>query len=66
MADQGRQQTMDLDLERFVTAQHHSYKQALNEIRRGRKQSHWIWFIFPQIAVLGHSDMPRRYAICSL
>lgn len=57
---------MDYDLERFVAAQHDHYKRALGEIRRGRKQSHWMWFIFPQIAGLGHSDMARRYAIGSL
>ena len=51
------------DLERFVTAQAHLYQHALDELRRGRKSSHWIWFIFPQIAGLGRSDMATFYAI---
>lgn len=56
----------DPDLERFVAAQHGSYAQALAEIRLGRKQSHWMWYVFPQAAGLGQSDMARRYAIASL
>ena len=51
------------DLQRFVDAQQSSYDRALGELKAGRKQSHWMWFIFPQIAGLGHSDMARRYAI---
>jgi uncharacterized protein (DUF1810 family) len=51
------------DLERFVTAQAHLYEHALDELRRGRKTSHWIWFVFPQIAGLGRSDMASFYAI---
>jgi uncharacterized protein (DUF1810 family) len=51
------------DLSRFVAAQEGSYSQALAELRRGRKQSHWMWFVFPQIAGLGHSTMAQRYAI---
>ncbi len=56
------------NLERFVTAQDAGgiYEQALGELRRGRKTSHWIWFVFPQIAGLGQSQMSRRYAISSL
>lgn len=54
------------DLERFVTAQVDTYEAALGEIRRGAKRSHWMWFIFPQIAGLGHSDMAQRFAIASL
>ena len=54
------------DLDRFVAAQAGSYAQALAEIRAGRKRSHWMWYVFPQIAGLGHSDMARRYAIASL
>lgn len=50
-------------LERFVCAQQRSYLTALQEIKSGRKQSHWIWFIFPQIAGLGHSEMSHYYAI---
>jgi uncharacterized protein (DUF1810 family) len=54
------------DLGRFVTAQESVYEIALAEIRRGAKRSHWMWFIFPQIAGLGHSAMAQRYAIESL
>ena len=54
------------DLERFVTAQEPMYPQVLAELHRGRKTSHWMWFIFPQIAGLGHSPMSERYAIRSL
>jgi len=56
------------DLERFVAAQNASgtYHQAVEELRRGRKASHWMGFIFPQIAGLGQSAMSRRYAISSL
>jgi uncharacterized protein (DUF1810 family) len=53
------------DLERFVAAQEDSYARALAELRRGRKTSHWMWFIFPQIAGLGSSPMARFYAIAS-
>jgi uncharacterized protein (DUF1810 family) len=56
------------DLERFVTAQNGggTYERALAELRAGRKTSHWMWFVFPQIAGLGQSEMSRRYAIESL
>jgi len=56
------------DLERFVAAQDASgtYTRAVEELRRGRKTSHWMWFVFPQIAGLGMSEMSRRYAIASL
>lgn len=54
------------ELGRFVAAQAAMYSQALAEIRQGRKASHWMWFIFPQIAGLGHSAMARRYAIGSI
>jgi uncharacterized protein (DUF1810 family) len=50
-------------LDRFVSAQADSYEQALAELRRGRKTSHWMWWIFPQIAGLGRSDTARFYAI---
>jgi uncharacterized protein (DUF1810 family) len=53
-------------LERFVKAQQHSFKQACAELRRGQKTSHWMWFIFPQIAGLGYSETARTYAISSL
>ena len=56
------------DLERFVTAQDSggTYTAAVAELRAGRKRSHWMWFVFPQIAGLGMSEMSRRYAISSL
>lgn len=56
------------DLERFVAAQDEggTYERALAELRAGRKTSHWMWFVFPQIAGLGQSAMSRRYAIASL
>jgi uncharacterized protein (DUF1810 family) len=50
-------------LERFVAAQEQIYARALDEIRRGKKRSHWMWFIFPQLAGLGRSAMAQRYAI---
>src|SRR4051794_5544808 len=53
-------------LQRFVDAQLPVYPQVCNELRVGRKTSHWMWFIFPQIAGLGHSAMARHYAISSL
>jgi uncharacterized protein (DUF1810 family) len=53
-------------LQRFVDAQAPVYKQVISELRAGRKRSHWMWFVFPQIAGLGRSDMARRYAISSL
>jgi len=55
-----------LNLERFVEAQAPVYDQALRELRAGRKQNHWMWFVFPQIAGLGHSVMAQTYAIQSL
>src|SRR5262245_50831668 len=54
------------DLNRFLKAQGHCYEQALAEIRAGRKQSHWIWFIFPQFAGLGMTMQSVAYAINSL
>jgi len=56
----------DPTLDRFVAAQASSYATALAELRAGAKRSHWMWYIFPQIAGLGHSDMARRYAIRDL
>lgn len=50
-------------LSRFLKAQEGVYAQALAEIKRGRKTSHWMWFIFPQIQGLGHSETARYYAI---
>jgi uncharacterized protein (DUF1810 family) len=54
------------DLGRFVTAQAGVYPGVLDELRRGRKTGHWIWFIFPQIAGLGRSDVSRFYSIASV
>ena len=54
------------DLARFLSAQAEDYETALAEIRAGRKRSHWIWYIFPQIDGLGSSPTARRYAIQSL
>lgn len=51
------------NLQRFIDAQSGSYQTALEEIRAGKKRSHWMWYIFPQIAGLGHSDYAIRYAI---
>jgi len=55
-----------LSLERYVKAQAPIYARALTELRAGRKQSHWMWFIFPQITGLGRSAMSHTYAILSL
>src|SRR5665647_3723787 len=57
--------TDPFDLERFVDAQAPVYPRVLAELRQGRKQSHWMWFIFPQLAGLGHSAMAQRFAITS-
>jgi uncharacterized protein (DUF1810 family) len=56
------------DLERFVAAQgdDDAFGRVLAELRSGRKTSHWMWYVFPQIAGLGHSPMSRRYAISIL
>ena len=51
------------DLKRFTEAQENDFETALAEIKRGRKQSHWMWYIFPQIAGLGFSQMSKFYAI---
>lgn len=57
----------EFGLERFVEAQSGGvHEQALAELRAGRKQSHWMWFVFPQVAGLGSSPTSRRYAIGSL
>ncbi|OHD25886.1 MAG: calpastatin [Spirochaetes bacterium RBG_16_67_19] len=58
--------TIHHDLERFLKAQAPVYDQALAELRGGRKRTHWIWFIFPQIDGLGHSSTSRHYAIKDL
>lgn len=54
------------DLARFVEAQEGSYAQALAELRAGKKQSHWSWFVLPQLQGLGSSPLSVRYAIKSL
>jgi uncharacterized protein (DUF1810 family) len=54
------------DLDRFVEAQAGVYDDALAELRAGRKRTHWMWFVFPQIAGLGSSPAARWYAIASL
>jgi len=51
------------NLERFLTAQESIYETALREIQNGRKESHWMWYIFPQIAGLGRSEISKYYAI---
>lgn len=56
----------DHTLQRFLDAQESAYSRALSEIRNGRKQSHWMWYIFPQIAGLGFSDTAQFYAISDL
>jgi uncharacterized protein (DUF1810 family) len=53
-------------LERFIAAQDPVYAAVLTELAAGRKRSHWMWFVFPQLAGLGRSDMARQYAIASL
>jgi uncharacterized protein (DUF1810 family) len=53
------------ELDRFITAQRESFDTALEDLRRGRKRSHWMWFIFPQVEGLGTSQMATRYAIRS-
>ena len=52
-----------MELGRFVSAQEYDYEIALLEIRKGRKQSHWMWYIFPQIQGLGYSPTAQYYAI---
>lgn len=53
-------------LQRFVDAQNRVYSAVLDELARGRKETHWMWFVFPQLAGLGHSPMAERYAISGL
>ena len=57
---------MQYDLSRYITAQEISYPRALSEIRAGRKRTHWMWYIFPQIRGLGVSATSQKYAIGSL
>ena len=53
------------NLQRFVDAQEPVFEQVLLELQQGRKRTHWMWFIFPQIKGLGHSEMARKFAISS-
>jgi uncharacterized protein (DUF1810 family) len=55
-----------LDLKRFVDAQEPVYDNVVDELRRGRKRSHWMWFVFPQLRGLGSSPTAERYGISSL
>jgi uncharacterized protein (DUF1810 family) len=57
---------MTYDLDRFVSEQRDVYDEVLEELRRGRKTGHWIWFIFPQVEGLGYSAMSQRFAISTL
>jgi uncharacterized protein (DUF1810 family) len=54
------------ELQRFVDAQEHVYDTVLDELRSGRKRSHWIWFVFPQLRGLGHSPTAVHFGISSL
>lgn len=54
------------NLQRFIDAQETDYQTALSEVKNGRKQSHWMWYIFPQIQGLGFSETSRSYAIKDL
>jgi uncharacterized protein (DUF1810 family) len=58
--------TDPFDLERFVHAQRGSHDQALAELRGGRKETHWMWFVLPQLRGLGSSGIARRYGIASV
>jgi uncharacterized protein (DUF1810 family) len=64
----GRLVAVDLDLERFVRAQDDggTYEAAVAELRSGRKRSHWMWFVFPQVAGLGSSPMAQQFALSGL
>ena len=57
---------MTIDLLRFVEAQRDTFERAFGEIEAGRKQSHWMWFIFPQVSGLGVSSISQRYALASM
>ena len=57
---------MSFDLERFVEARRPVMPAVMAELRAGRKRTHWMWFVFPQIAGLGFSSMAQRYAISGL
>ena len=57
---------MNYNIERFVQAQEYDYTEALNEIQNGRKESHWMWYIFPQLKQLGRSSVAQYYGIENL
>jgi len=57
---------MEVKLNRFLEAQNQTYLKALSEIKNGRKESHWMWYIFPQVKGLGQSEMANYYGINSL
>ena len=65
MSPRGEVMADEYDLDRFVTAQEPILAQVRQELSSGRKRSHWMWFVFPQLAGLGYSAMARRYAISS-
>ncbi|AHD13863.1 calpastatin [Pseudomonas sp. FGI182] len=56
----------DFDLQRFVEAQNPVYDQVMQELQAGRKRSHWMWYVFPQLGGLGHSAMAERYALAGI
>jgi uncharacterized protein (DUF1810 family) len=62
----GAPSVTDADLMRFVNAQSQIYSRVTEELTEGRKRTHWMWFVFPQLAGLGHSSMARQYAIHDL
>lgn len=55
-----------IDLERFIAAQKRDYATALTELQAGRKASHWIWYIFPQLKILGYSERAKFYGISDM
>ncbi|MDQ7948818.1 MAG: DUF1810 domain-containing protein, partial [Pedobacter sp.] len=57
---------MKFNLDRFVAAQQRDFHQALAEVKNGRKQSHWMWYIFPQLKGLGQSEMSKFYGLAGL
>lgn len=57
---------MAFDLSRFANAQRDTYAEALAELKAGRKRGHWMWFVFPQLRGLGHSETSRVYGIASI
>ncbi len=63
--DDRRQPADPFGLERFVEAQEGTYARAVAELRQGIKQSHWMWYIFPQLRGLGRSPLARKYGIAS-